>query len=63
MMKKNSIRYIQNRYCKIVDEANEAFVVAKSIVEENKKLKDLLKEIKIAVMFDKDLIDKIDDVL
>lgn len=44
-MKKNSARYIQNRYCKIIDEANEAFVIAKDIVEENAQLKELLKEL------------------
>ena len=41
-MKKNSTRYVQNRYCKIIDEANEAFVIAKAIVEENAQLKEEL---------------------
>lgn len=33
------------------------------IISENKKLKELLKELRISVMFDKDLVAKIDEVL
>lgn len=35
----------------------------KELEVENKQLKELLKELRISVMFDKDLVEKIDEVL
>lgn len=45
------------------EDLNNVCEQKEELYEENQRLKELLKELRMSVMFDKDLVEKIDEVL